>query len=263
MFDRILKSGDALPWHEPVQYAQVLKYNEHHGADGRFASADEAAGQHEPAKPIGTHQVLMDEDNTYSQAGRDLIKSHSESLKDSPPQQVASLQSYTSEVKQANYTDVNSLLRGVENEYGNRTPAKDIDQAIKNLDSIIASHTLGTDAMLYRGLQPPVSETWYKPNDLKGLIGQKIDDKGFVSASISKNVANMWSGSGQSPVVLDIAAPATQHGVYLESVTKSTSEHEVLLPRDSKFMITGVHTEQYTRGSGKKVDIIHLHVTPI
>jgi hypothetical protein len=114
----------------------------------------------------------------------------------------------------------------------------EIKDYVKTIDSLIDSNNLQENVMLYRGSdKKAIGDAMF--NDLENgnfdkYLGAEIQDKAFVSTSIAKKRA--FKGDIQ----FSIEAPKGTKAAYIRSLSVSRSEHEVLLPRDTKFKIKGI-----------------------
>lgn len=124
---------------------------------------------------------------------------------------------------------VNEWLRG------DRSPAAGTDAenraTVKILDSALAKSKMAENTTIYRG---------YGEDDLLGLLGSKgyLKEKGYVSGSLDKSIANEFGGNGY---MAKIEIPAGSSAYKYPN----DSQQEVLLPRNSKLTIMGInHTER-------------------
>lgn len=107
---------------------------------------------------------------------------------------------------------------------------------IENLDAVI-DNPLSKPVTVYRGLGESGPKFLRKAkSSLKKDI--TLTDKAFVSTSADPQVATKIAG--KTPIVLQIRA---KRGVYVESITFASGEHEVILPRDSEFRVVGIDKE--------------------
>jgi hypothetical protein len=131
------------------------------------------------------------------------------------------------------YSDMNNVARG---KFVNPKYQAQIDAAkerIALVDAAIAKGTLARPATLYRGTNVDV---------LGGklpAVGTTFSDKGFLSTSTSRGVAQSFQSASGGGVVLRIAAPRGARAVDVSHVSGGL-EHEVLLPRNAKLRVTGV-----------------------
>lgn len=121
----------------------------------------------------------------------------------------------------------------------NDTVLKDID----NLQSAIAAAPpLDKNTILFRGIDfkalgidvatLPEENT---SDAFQYLVGTQINDKGFMSTTVSPKVAKKFSVAR-----LNIQAPAGTTGIYIDSESASKGEMEYILPPGSRLEITKV-----------------------
>jgi hypothetical protein len=159
------------------------------------------------------------------------------------PEEFQAVKSYGRE----DYAVLNSYLRNdpgkMPEKYSNLT--KNIDSAISKQDPLPA------DTVVYRGLSYKGAFGNKKPNE---LIGSVIEDKGFMSTSMSKEVSDTFGST-----TLKITVPAGAKGLDMASnlgTVSSKIEKEILLPRGTRFQITSVNQDKGGfLGIGKKTQI--------
>lgn len=118
--------------------------------------------------------------------------------------------------------------------------------------------TLPTDTVLYRGLTLPAGQI---PQDLSKAVGTVIDNPGFVSTSLERDVAvgfaatmgalpgfgaGEWASEERAPYILEIHAPAGTDAVPLlsfEELTAFPDQAEVMLRNGIQFEVIGVRDE--------------------
>lgn len=143
------------------------------------------------------------------------------------------------------YFTWNRYLRGAEGSYVSEVGKEEIESATKGL---LGSWGLKQDTMLHRNIDgkffsqeiPPPLTT----DALGKFIGTSITDKGFMSTTIQKGAFNP-----NSPVQLDILAPAGTKGIYVEEFTKNHGEYEFLMPPGTSLTIISVE---------KRGNIVHV-----
>lgn len=147
------------------------------------------------------------------------------------------------------YANLNSYLRGLS---GSFSP-----DMLANLDrAFAASKGLGENLILRRGgFGGEALQSWFG-SDIAGtlgrltyedasaatlenltadIVGKVIEDKAFMSTSVLQGFGGSYK--------LVIEAPKGTKGIYVESLTGSPGEQEVLLNRGTKLAITGVRVE--------------------
>jgi hypothetical protein len=128
------------------------------------------------------------------------------------------------------YSELNAALRqGTSLSSSHATLAANLDTALDK-----GSLKGGT---YFRGIDGHVATKMFGPEI---NIGDTITDKGFISTSKSQATAHSFSHGG---VVLEISVDHGSKGMDVEAISSvGQGEHEVILPRNSKFTITGVKT---------------------
>jgi hypothetical protein len=140
--------------------------------------------------------------------------------------------------RKTDYTQINGYLRGE-----TKRPTKATKQAVDGLDSSLDKSSVPEDTIVYRGLHPSVLGG--KP---ESLIGKTIQDKGYVSTSLSRDVSKNFSND----TIAEIRVPKGAKGGYMDSVNKPEGqpEYELLLPRNSEFRVVSVEK------SGKITNVV-------
>ncbi len=133
---------------------------------------------------------------------------------------------------------VNNSLRTGER-HPNEEHAARIDKVVKDLDSAIAKSAAPQNMVVYRGTDHPGFA------DLK--VGDRVIDKGYTSTSLDKGTAGGFAG--KSGTVFHIEVPKG----FATAPVGGASEAEFLLPRGSKFEVTGV-----TKGAKGEQTIVKM-----
>jgi hypothetical protein len=122
-------------------------------------------------------------------------------------------------------------------------------QEIVNLDRAMETSYLAEDLTLYRGARfPELSRQNLSIENAEKLVGQTIEDKGFVSTSLKRKYADLgFGGTSKDQIGFIIKAPKGTHGIDMNGVKLSnyTVEEEILLNRDLQFRITKVYDDVY------------------
>jgi hypothetical protein len=122
------------------------------------------------------------------------------------------------------YKPLNDTLRG------KRMPDKYHYDEVGSMDKMINSWSAPDDVIVYRGGDSTVWESLE--------VGDTLEDKGYTSTSVSPEHAKAFSASNRSKKYLQIRVPKGSHAVPASSI-----EQELVLPRGSKFLVTGEHTD--------------------
>lgn len=135
------------------------------------------------------------------------------------------------------YDDINSVARGKLSTFFEST--KETKATIDKLDSAIAKAQVTDPMTVYRGMH----ET--RLGSLK--VGDVMTDKGFVATSTAEHTASNFAAASDAMhhgggAIVEIHVPRGAHALSVDPVGGThNDEHEVLLPRDSKFRILAVH----------------------
>jgi hypothetical protein len=154
-----------------------------------------------------------------------------------------------------NYGPINSGLRKGWSDFDNDDVAY-YKRQVAELDKAFKVSTLDADVTLYRATTS--RDFGIRPLDeLQSLVGQKIQDKGFISTSNSDkyiqtgfNTGFMDSEQKSRQVVFVIKAPKGSKAIDLTAldVTANPQEQEILLNRNSNFKITKIYEKEVGEG---------------
>jgi hypothetical protein len=123
------------------------------------------------------------------------------------------------------------------------------------IDSAIAKHKTTKGIHVYRGITPEDGNSFKK--------GKRYTDKGFVSTSLDPGTAHFFStmdflpGTGH---VVHIKVPKGSKALYMNQQNLTSAheaEHEVLLPRNSKFRYEGSENVEHEDKMATKHDGTH------
>jgi hypothetical protein len=128
------------------------------------------------------------------------------------------------------YIPINNCLRSSCNDLDVKNQTH-----IQQLDKAIGSSALPQDTVLYRGFG-------FAPKGLSKLkVGATFSDKGYVSTSLNRSIAESFTkGGAKGSVVMRIKAKKGTKALPVSAISEYQKEHEVLLPRGSNFRVTGV-----------------------
>jgi hypothetical protein len=170
-------------------------------------------------------------------AYRDLSKA--QKVKDIPSSQASALGLYTG----SEYSAINGNLRSDKESACHQCPM--IDKALKN-------SSIPSDTEVFRGGS-------FSEDQIKTFSpGSTFVDKGYVSTTMSTTTAKDFGKPGGSgAVVFSIHLPKGSKGLAVGSFS-DTSEHEILLPRNSKFEVVSVSQGNYSGRSFKAVELKYL-----
>lgn len=124
---------------------------------------------------------------------------------------------------------------------------ENIRQQIEILDKAVSKGTLPENTMLLKGLDPSRLEGFPEARTkeaLEALVGKVLTDHSFGSTTTSPKEAEMFAANHYfKGMVMRIEAPEGTKGLWLGDTSRtSQQEHEFLLPRGSRYMVTGVVT---------------------
>ena len=132
------------------------------------------------------------------------------------------------------YTYINNYLRGFSDDLGPVSTS-----TISDIDSALSKMELPADLTLYRGTSSApfmniVDKNYNGTLDWNSLVGKTFEDRAFVSTSVESKTA---FGGG---VRWEINAPKGSKGGMVNTFSMFPNENELLLPRNSKFLIKGI-----------------------
>ena len=152
------------------------------------------------------------------------------------------------------YSRLNNSLRTNKGELTEATRA-----TVEQLDSALRRAKVPEDVMVFRGIK---SQALAK----KLEIGAEFHDHAFVSTSLHRSVAEKFSreGPGKRGAVLEIRVPKGTNAAAFDSIWNggNLKEHELLLPRGSKFRVTGVRKTRDTGTSRGNMKIVSVELIP-
>lgn len=131
-------------------------------------------------------------------------------------------------------------------------------ETTRNLDSAIQKSTLSTNVTVLRGINPnpdrsPLptreNEESGRMEFLSDYTGMEFSDSGFISTTFSKDIANDFVIPGHA-IVFEIDVPRGSKALYVSGIKEYSgkdNEHELLLPRNTKFSVIGDSTSNGTR----------------
>jgi hypothetical protein len=171
------------------------------------------------------------------------------------------------------YRDINHILRNqnswkkMRNDIGYKKDK--IDRNLKdfkeyhipNIDKTISHHTTEHPATVWRGINP---------ENIKTKEGTVLSDKGFTSTTLHPAIAikfgreSLPMGNRDNIHIAKINLPKGSKAVYLNqnNLSSNKREHEVLLPRNSKFRYEGSSTHPHPNNDYETVTVHHLTHLP-
>ena len=157
------------------------------------------------------------------------------------------------------FNGLNARLRN--QEITTKVPKRERDRyeqdvlSATTLDSAIGKSSLPRDRTVYRGITGTAAGRL-----VDAPVGTTFSDKGFVSTSSAKNVAQRfaenWTAGGPN-VVIQIALKRGQRGASMDTFASqhNKTEHEILLPRNLTFKIVAKRQEKYRYTDMTVVDV--------
>lgn len=114
---------------------------------------------------------------------------------------------------------------------------------VQHLDAVLHRLTVPNNVVTWRGIGNASPLGKMRVDDLRRLVGTRIDDAGYISTSTSRNIASNFGSS----VMLRIHVPKGTRGVYVQNTSMSSHhENELILPRGTQFTVTGVSRDRGT-----------------
>lgn len=146
------------------------------------------------------------------------------------------------------YTEINNFNRtGDKNELIMITPQK-LNQINKDLDEVIESSRTKESIVVHRGSTAKLEDMFPQMKGLTDaqLLGMRVSDKTFMSTTASKTVAKQFSTNTR--FVIEVPEGHAALPINLAYKSRYASEMEILLPRNSKFEITGMRRLRTAKG---------------
>lgn len=165
-----------------------------------------------------------------------------------------SLRNYTS----SGYHPINAHHRGLPYPGWVSMPKEDIEKHSGNIDKAIAMHKTKDDAHVWRGLHHDIAKGFKQ--------GEHYIDKGYSSTTLSPDSSVFFGIHDPDTKLTHIAhikLPKGSNALHLnqQHASNSTREHEVLLPRGSKFKYEGSETVKDKHREGPYSTFMIHHLT--
>ncbi len=166
------------------------------------------------------------------------------SLDDTTFEEVEAIEEYTS----SSFNDINSFLRqGGTEDFG----ALSVDELREEVDliqtalernptTVPMTVRRAVETSSFRGLpgvQIPDPTSLGDPTDLFSLTGTVLSDKAFMSTTSSQTLAGILV---EKEVILEMNLPVGTPAAFIKSISAFSQESEVLLGKDTKFVVTEV-----------------------
>lgn len=130
-----------------------------------------------------------------------------------------------------------------------------INYITEKMDAALAKGP-GVQRIVYRGVpqsSPVLGGDTGKWLDENSKLGQEVTFDGYQSTSHAYHVANSYAGNGG--LIYEILTP---EGVNVSSNSDYEWENEVTLPRQSRYMVVGVHKDVKRKNLNKTMNIVQL-----
>ena len=154
-----------------------------------------------------------------------------------PHDEIEALRAYTG----MGYDPINDFLRG--RPYKLHAMSKPPAAYTLKIDRALSKSACPEDTLVFRGtsIRTLPRDYWKNPQD---LVGKTISEKGYLSASLDKDVVvGEFLHEAPTDVLLVIKTPKGAKGMYVNPVSKA-GETEFLMPRDTKLKIISVSQPQ-------------------
>jgi hypothetical protein len=186
-----------------------------------------------------SRQVKDSDIRALTQTYKDIVRNEKEFKKaynpaNFAPEEISALQAYTNDL----FQPINNYLyKGFDDTIDPQT-AQDVQNTIVTMDNMLARSQAPFDHIVYTGLTAR-----YDPS--KFSQGKDYIFRGYTSCSLDYNTAlDVYTQVDQQApkVLLQIDIQRGQNATYVDSLTGTTFDKEVVLPRGSKIRIlSGPH----------------------
>lgn len=136
--------------------------------------------------------------------------------------------------KRSGYRDINEALR-----FGDL--GSGAEELVEDLDVALARMRLPEPVITWRG---SIEADLYEA--LETLPGDIIEDAGYVSTSLLRQIAEGFTGQDDDALLVEIAIPGgASVGAFTAApdLVVDLREVEIMLPRGSQFLVTGTDRE--------------------
>lgn len=149
------------------------------------------------------------------------------------------------------YTDFNGELRGYP-PYMSESQREELHESIDNLTNALDRYELQENTVFHRGASPKLLGGAETVDEIRGMIGSVVVDKGFTSAGIT-----IGESFYDKPLLFHIAtSKGSGIGAYIGK-QNSFGEKEFLFNRGSAFKITGA----YEKGGQVNINMTYVGST--
>lgn len=99
-----------------------------------------------------------------------------------------------------------------------------------------AMHPLDEAIIVHRGAQIPEMFDLYNSG---ALVGAVVNDKGFMSTSINRGIANIYSGArGRKGIIIKLTIPKGKRVAYTDPTGRFSIQREIIIDRGSSIRVT-------------------------
>lgn len=146
--------------------------------------------------------------------------------------------------QEGGYTPLNALLRG----HGQPDNVELVQQRIAAIDTAMDRTRVPYNVVSHRALV----------FDDRMVPGATVDDMGFASTSLNRNVAELYASKlSQAPAIARIKVEQGMRGALVDSISDK-DQAELLLPQGTQFRVVSV--SETTTGRGQTVRVVDLEV---
>lgn len=160
--------------------------------------------------------------------------------------------------KATGYMDINARARGITPRRGFLIPTEDIDEAMREMDSLFPRFAIDAPTRVYRGTSFTRGFN-PEPSDWASIQpGSVITDGGYLSTTFDPKVAAKFGygeqfGPGTTTYAFEIKAPGGAPYVPGDAFGEDTPEAEMIFPRGSRLRVTNV-----TRTTDAEGDVVRI-----
>lgn len=127
----------------------------------------------------------------------------------------------------------------------------EVKNGISNLDSAMLKVRLGSDMVVYRTCGPNTGKKFVEMKP-----GTVFKDKGYVSTTIRESDSYVGGGGGGN--LVEIYVPKGSRAAYIRGMSHFKSEYEMLIDRDSRFMVIGQRSKVLSNGNNLNITQLML-----
>lgn len=193
-----------------------------HAANGQFGSGGSAKAEDKPKKKLGNAAEKPAAVGKPVNNPDEFEKKHYSKWQEGlSPIEKDAVKRYTG----GSYYLINKALRD-----GTNFKKPEYATIANSLDAILAKTSAPETFETYRAVGPGVLD--------KLQIGKTFTDKGFLSTSLKLEAFTPTEGSTHA--IMHITVPKGAKGAAISQLSEEQDEHEFLLPRNSKIVISAI-----------------------